>query len=184
MPGDHRMDVAGLHAALVGDVVAHRVALQVVAVVDEQRVGRLGADRLDDRRRCGRGPPCRSACRRSSRRAARAVQVGGLDDAQVRLARLRTGREGVERDHRSECGRAGKKPAAADAGHNDGHGGPPAVARRPRSCAGAEKCEDPTMRRRDDGNVTARDYSPAIFSDSRSSIRRSLIRSAFSASYM
>ena len=41
---DDRMDVAVLHAALIGDVVAHRVALQEVAIVDEDRIGRLGAD--------------------------------------------------------------------------------------------------------------------------------------------
>ena len=41
---DDRMDVAVLHAALIGDVVAHRVALQEIAIVDEDRIGRLGAN--------------------------------------------------------------------------------------------------------------------------------------------
>jgi hypothetical protein len=35
-PGDHRVQVSLGHAARIGDVVAHRVALEVVAVVDGQ----------------------------------------------------------------------------------------------------------------------------------------------------
>lgn len=47
--GDDLMHVAFLHAALVGDVIAHRIALKKIAIVDEDRVRRLGADGVDDR---------------------------------------------------------------------------------------------------------------------------------------
>ena len=39
-----RVEVALLHALLIGDVVAHRVALQQVAIVDQHRIGGLLAD--------------------------------------------------------------------------------------------------------------------------------------------
>ena len=90
---DDRMHVALVHAALVGDVVAHRVALQEVAVVEQDGVGRLGVYAADERR--------------GARRAHRVVRLVGivvvgkdvdvqvrrLDEAQMRLARLRESRE-------------------------------------------------------------------------------------------
>mmetsp|Transcript_23568 Transcript_23568/g.41670 ORF Transcript_23568/g.41670 Transcript_23568/m.41670 type:complete len:359 (+) Transcript_23568:1062-2138(+) len=50
---DDRMAVALFHAPLVSDVIAHRVALKEVAIVDQHGVGRLRPDAFDDRGRAG-----------------------------------------------------------------------------------------------------------------------------------
>lgn len=44
-----RMQVAILHPPLVGNIVAHRVALQKVAIVDQHRIGGFLAHRIDQR---------------------------------------------------------------------------------------------------------------------------------------
>ena len=41
---DDRMEIAFLHAMLIGHVVAHRVSLQEIAVIDEEGIAGLGAD--------------------------------------------------------------------------------------------------------------------------------------------
>lgn len=45
---DDGMDVTLAHAAFVGDIVAHGVALEEVAIVDEDGVGGFGADGVDE----------------------------------------------------------------------------------------------------------------------------------------
>ena len=98
-----------LHAALVGDVVAHRVALQVVAVVDEQGVGRLGADRLDDRGGAGEAEGVGRLVGVVVVGLDVAVQVGGREDAQVRLAGLGAGGEGMQQHEPAERGAGAEK---------------------------------------------------------------------------
>ena len=102
------MDVAILHALLIGDVVAHRIALQEVAIVDQHGVGRLLAHGVDQRRGA-----------RQPHRVVRLVgiivvgqhvhvDVGGFHDAQMRLLGLRTRGERMQRDDACRR-RAGQK---------------------------------------------------------------------------
>ena len=109
-----RMEVALLHALLIGDVVAHRVALQQVAIVDQHRVGGFLAHRVDQRRRA-----------RQAHRVVRLVgiivvgqhvhmDVGRLHDPQMRLVGLRARRERMQHDRarprrRSRPGTSGGK---------------------------------------------------------------------------
>ena len=79
------MHVAFFHAPLVGDVIAHRVALKEVAVVEEKRVGGLGPDVGD----VGGGA---GETYRVDRAVAVVIigpdmhmEVGGFHDAQMRL---------------------------------------------------------------------------------------------------
>ncbi len=111
--GDHRMDVAFLHAAAVGDEIAQGRALNQIAVVEQQAVLRLGAGGLDE------GGRARKADRVVGRVAVVVVrqdvhvEIGRLQDAQLddRVggpADARHGREGGGRH-------AGlKDPAAGD----------------------------------------------------------------------
>ncbi|MNK68144.1 hypothetical protein D3C87_874950 [compost metagenome] len=54
---DHGVLVAGLHAALIGDIVAERITLQEVAIIHQHRVTSFGTDGVDDRG--GAGQPHR-----------------------------------------------------------------------------------------------------------------------------
>ncbi len=106
---DDRVDVAILHAVLIGHVIAHRIALQQVTVVDQQGVGRFGADVIDDRRGA-----------RQTHRVVRLVgivvvwenvdmDVGGFHEPQMRLIGGRARREGVEQNKRRSRGNAAKQ---------------------------------------------------------------------------
>ncbi len=111
--GDDGMHVAVLHAALVGDVVAHRVALQEVAVVEQDRVRGLGADRVDMGGGAGEADGVDRLVGVVVVGEDVDVQVGGLHDPQMRLAGLGAGRERVEDDERRAGG--GEEGAAAHA---------------------------------------------------------------------
>ncbi len=111
--GDDGVHVAVLHAPFVGDIVAHRVALQEVAVVDQHRVRRLGADRPDDGRRARQADSVHRPVGIVVVGEDVHVQVGGFHDAQVRLARLCSGREGMQCDQgcpRQTSGEEGPPP--------------------------------------------------------------------------
>ena len=120
--GDDGMHVAVLHAALVGDVVAHRVALKEVAVVEQDRVGGLGADRVDMRRGAGKAHGVDRLVGVIVVGEDVDVQVGGFHDPQMRLARLGAGGKRVEHDEgRAGGGQEGAAAHAERAGI--GHGG-------------------------------------------------------------
>ena len=101
---DDRVLVAGLHAALIGDIVAERVALQEVAVIHQHRVPGFGADGVYDR-----------GGARQTHRVVRFVgviiigkdvnmDVGRFHDAQMRLVGRRTRSKRVQHhERRSGC---------------------------------------------------------------------------------
>ncbi len=103
---EHGVDVAGLHAALVGDEVAHRAALDQVAIVEQHAVLRFRAGGGDQRR--------------GARQADRVVglvaviivgqhvdvQVGGLQQPQLDPRLL------GERGRARQYGRAEHRPCA------------------------------------------------------------------------
>ena len=93
------MHITFLHAALVGDVVAHWVALKEITVIQKERIGRFGPDI---------GDVC--CCTGKSHRITWPigvvivwpnvhVKVCRLHYAQVRLARGGAGGKWVQRDH-------------------------------------------------------------------------------------
>ena len=91
--GDHRMGLATPRIARVGHVVAKRVALEEIAVVEQDRVRALRPDRAD--------VGCGSGQARSLDRTVgivvvgrdMGVQIGGLENAQMHLARSGRRRE-------------------------------------------------------------------------------------------
>src|SRR5690606_6366470 len=52
--GDGGVDIVGVDAALISDVIAHRAALDGVAIVEQDGVAGFGADLLDDRGGAGK----------------------------------------------------------------------------------------------------------------------------------
>ena len=109
--GDDRVHVPVLHAPLIGHVIAHRVPLQEVAVVVEDRVRGFAPDLAHDRGHA-----------RQTHRVAFTVgivvvgpyvhmKIGGLHDAQVGL--IGSGTCG-ERVQRREAGCCCKKPATTE----------------------------------------------------------------------
>ncbi len=116
-----RVDVALLHALFIGDVVAHRAALQQVAIVDQHGVAGFGADRIDQR-----------GGARQAHRVVRLVgvivvgqqvhmDVGGFHDPEMRLVGLRAGREGMQHHQRAGSGGAGQERTARKRKNNMGH---------------------------------------------------------------
>ena len=108
----HRMHVARLHALLIGHVIAHRIALQEVAIVDEHRVAGLCPDAIDQT--CGARQP---------HRVVRLVgiivvghhvdvDVGGLHQPEMRLIAIGAGGKGMQRDERGRGGDAAQERAA------------------------------------------------------------------------
>mgnify|MGYP007031381861 CR=1 FL=1 len=101
-------------ALLIGDVIAHRVALDDVAIVDQDRVAGFGADGVDDRR------SARQAQRVVGRigvvivREHRDMQVGGFHQAQVRLAGGGLYGEGVQHHGGAQRRRAGEEGTAGN----------------------------------------------------------------------
>ena len=112
--GDDRVHVAFFHPSLIGDVIAHGVALQKVAIVQQQRVRRFGADLGDMRRSPGKAYGVDRLVAIIIVRPDVHVQVGGFHDPQMRLSGLRLNRERMQR---GKCGsRRGKEYAAAHIG--------------------------------------------------------------------
>ncbi len=108
---DDRVNVAVLHAALIGDVIAHWVALQEVAIVDEDRIGRLGADGVDDR---GGARDAHRVVRLVGVIVVREdvnVQVGRFHDPQMRLVGLGARGKRMQDDQRTSRGGAGEECA-------------------------------------------------------------------------
>ena len=105
---------SSVEALLVGDVVAHRVALDDVAVVDEDRVAGFGADGLDDRGGAGEAQRVVGRVGEIVVGEDGDVEVGGLHEAQVRLAGLRHHGIGVEDDGGAGGGGAGEEGAAGN----------------------------------------------------------------------
>lgn len=106
---DHRVHRAFGHAALIGDVVAHRVALQEISIVEQNRVGGLGADVLDQPRGAGEADRVDLLVGVIIIGVDVDVDVRRLHDAQMRLSTLGPDRERVQRQH----GRASGEKAAA-----------------------------------------------------------------------
>ena len=114
---DDGMGIALGHAAFIGHVIAHGIALQEIAVVQEQRVRGLGADVVDERGGAGEADGVDVAVAVVIVREDVHVKVGGLHDAQVSLARLCPCGEGVEGN---KTGGGGKKGAAVEKqGHDN-----------------------------------------------------------------
>ena len=113
--GDHRVDVA-VEALFIGDVIAHRIALDDVAIVDQHRIAGFGADGVDD----GGGAA-------EAHRVVRSVgviiigehgdvQVGGFHDAQMGLIGLGAGGKGMHDGHGTNADGAGEERAAGYGG--------------------------------------------------------------------
>jgi len=101
---DHGMHVARLHALLIGHVIAHRIALQEVAIVDQHRIAGFGANGIDQA--CGT---------RKAHRVVRLVgiivvrhhvdvDVGGFHQPEMRLVAIGARRKGMKRDESRRCG--------------------------------------------------------------------------------
>ncbi len=115
------MQIAVAHAALIGNVIAHRVALKEVTVIDQDRVRRFCPNLFDDRGRA-----------RQPNRINRFVgviivgvhvnvQICCGKNAKVRLICRGHRRERVQRNKRTGRGGAGKKLTT---GKTDSHGDP------------------------------------------------------------
>ena len=111
---DHRMQVARLHALLIGHVVAHRIALQEVAIVDQHGIAGFRADGINQA--CGA---------RQSHRVVRLVgvvivrhhvdmDIGRFHQPQMRL--IGRGARG-KRMKRDECCRGGDAAEERAAGN-------------------------------------------------------------------
>ena len=109
---DDRMAVAFFHATLIGDVIAHRIALQKISIIDEQRICRLGTNLIDDRS----GPRQPDSIARFVRIVIVwehvNMDVSGFHDPQMRLIVGRRRRKGMQGDGSSAGGRSGKKLTA------------------------------------------------------------------------
>ena len=122
--GDDRVHVAVFHAALIGDVIAHRVALQEIAVVDQQRVGGFGADAFDDRRGARQANRVTGAVGVVIIRMDMDMDIRCLHDPQMRLIGRGIGRIGVQRDQGGSGGGAGQELTARQGSFGEGHGTP------------------------------------------------------------
>ena len=109
---DYRMAVALVHAAFIGDVVTHRIALQKVAIVDQQRIRRLGPDLIDDRRGAGQANRIAGFVRVIVVGEDMDVDVRGFHDPQMRLVARCSSRERVQRNGRNTCCCRGEELAA------------------------------------------------------------------------
>ena len=113
--GDDRVHVAFFHAALIGDVIAHRVALQKVTVVEKERIRRLSPDIGD------MGGGAREADGVDGAVAVviigpdMHVEVGRFHDAEMRLSGGGPGGEGVQCDQARASG-GGEECSAAHVG--------------------------------------------------------------------
>jgi hypothetical protein len=102
-------------ALLIGDVVAHRVALDDVAVVDEDGVAGFGADRVDDRGGAGEAERVVGGIGVVVVGEHSHMDVGGLHDSQVRLTGSSLNGKWMK-DHRcAGSGRAGEESAPRNA---------------------------------------------------------------------
>ena len=110
---DDRVHVAFFHAPLIGDVVAHRVALKKVAIVQQDRVRGLGADVGDMRGSPGQPHRVDGAVAVIVIGKDVHVEVGRLHNAQVCLAGGSAGRERVQHHKRGSSGGRGQKGASA-----------------------------------------------------------------------
>jgi len=110
--GNHRVHVAFLHAALIGDVVTHRISLQEIAIVDEDRVAGLGADLVDDRGGAGQSHAVVGLVAVIIIRKDMHMQVGGFHDAQMRLIGVGARGKRVDEGKGSRCRDAGKQGPA------------------------------------------------------------------------
>ena len=90
------MHVTLFHAALIGDVIAHRVALQEIPVVEHQGVRRLCADRFDDAGGAGKANGVDLFVGVIVVRKDVHMQVSRLHQAQVRLIGRGPERKGVK----------------------------------------------------------------------------------------
>ena len=91
---DGRMGLVGPHATGIGDIIAHRVALQEIAIVKQQAVGRPPAQLVDQG----------AAVRQTDRRIGAVIviviggdmhmQIGGFQNPQMGLTRLQQRRKG------------------------------------------------------------------------------------------
>lgn len=96
--------IALFHAAGIGDVVAHRVALQEVAIVEEDGIGGLGADALDKAGGARQANGINGFVGVIVIGENMDMQVGGFHDAQMGLIGGSIGRERVQGDE--ACGAA------------------------------------------------------------------------------
>jgi hypothetical protein len=112
--GDDRVNVALLHAALIGDVIAHGIALQEVAIVNKHRILRLGADLVDDRGGAGQAHGIVGFVAIIVIGEDVDVKVGGLHDAQMGLVGIRPCGERMNHDQSACGGKSAEQRAARD----------------------------------------------------------------------
>ena len=110
---DHRVQVTLLQPAFIGHEVAQRVALQEVAVVEDDGIARLGADLLDERGGAGQAHGVDRLVRVIIVGPDMDMQVRRLGDAKMGLVRLRARGEGMDDDQGGSGGR-GQEMAAGE----------------------------------------------------------------------
>ncbi len=121
---DHRVDVAFVHPLGIGDVIGHRVALHVVAIVQRQGVRSLGPGGHDVAGGAGKAQRVAGFVGVVVIGLDVAVQVGGGENAQMRLAALGAGGEGVQKRDAGGSGGQQERPAGQGE-HWTGHGREP-----------------------------------------------------------
>ena len=97
------MHLAGVQTTFVGHVVAQRVALQEIAVVEHQRVRHLGPRRGDQGGGAGKARGVHRAVGEVVVGKKVGVQIGGGNQAQMHLALVSVGQEGVRCGHVVSC---------------------------------------------------------------------------------
>ena len=105
--GVHRLNdgvqIAFFHSALIGDVIAHRIALQKVAIIDQQGVFRLGPDLRDMGRGAGQTDAVIGAVRVIIIGKDMHMQVGRFHNAQMGLTGLGAGGKGMRVEQGCSC---------------------------------------------------------------------------------
>jgi len=101
--GDDRVQIALFHPPLIGDVIAHGVALQKIAVVQQKRVGRLGADVSDMGGGAGQTDGIDRFVRVIIIGKDVHVQIGGFHQPQMRLPGGGTGRKRMDHHQGRAC---------------------------------------------------------------------------------
>ncbi|MCY1552492.1 hypothetical protein D9M68_888890 [compost metagenome] len=103
-----------LKALLIGDVVAHRVALDDVAIVEQHRIAGLGADAFDDRGGSSQAHGLVGGVGIIVIGEYGDVQVGGFHQAQMGLVGLGQRRKRMHGGHGADTGGARQKRAPRD----------------------------------------------------------------------
>ncbi|OIQ68195.1 hypothetical protein GALL_502160 [mine drainage metagenome] len=114
----HRLDCGvdrvAVHALFIGHVIAHRVALQKIAVVDQHGVGRFGADTRDQGRGAGEANGINGFVGVIIIGVDIHMDISGFHDAQMGLIDSSACRKGVKRYQGCSCGGLRQKAPAGE----------------------------------------------------------------------